>query len=371
MSNFGGASSGETISPFAKPAAFSQPSFGQPSAPLSSPFGQNITSGGFCAFTSTVPAKFGQSGFGFGSAGQQETGQPNIGQSAGSQPSTNMQEEDGMAENGPILDGLGLGSLNTQDANSKPSILGNTTAQTSSAFQPTRELIKSGTGFGGLGNLDQKNPFANPSAFVTNATLAFGGGAFGSQPAQSSTFGQASFGQAQKPTFGQGTFGQPAFEQPAFGQPTFGQPAFGQSSFRQTQQTESLFGKSLFGVTAGATPASHPTTSSTAGAFSVFVSSGTGGFATFASKDGLPANPAWAALEPTKSTEDQPKSAFGAPTTETSVFSKPSEPAASKAGSVFDVKGPEKPAASSFAAENPQCKGPRADLLRHLHQRLL
>ena len=78
-----------------------------------------------------------------------------------------------MAEDGPILDSLGLGSSNTQDADSKPSILGNTTAQTSSAFQPTGELIKSGTGFGGSGNLDQKNPFANPSAFVTNATSAF------------------------------------------------------------------------------------------------------------------------------------------------------------------------------------------------------
>ena len=361
MSNFGGALSGETISPFAKPAAFGQPSFGQPSAPVSSPFGQNIMSGGFCAFTPMVPAKFGQSRFGFGSAGQQEAGQPNIGQSAGaSQPSMNTQEEDGMAEDGPILDGLGLGSSNTQDADSKPSILGNTTAQTSSAFQPTGELIKSGTGFGGSGNLDQKNPFANPSAFVTNATSAFEGGMFGSQPAQPSTFGQATFGLVQKPTFGQGTFGQPAFGQPAFGQPMFGQPAFGHSSFGQTQQTESLFGKPSFGVTAGATPASPPTTSSTAGAFSVFVSSDIGGFAMFASKDELPAKPAWAALGPTKSTEDQPKSAFGAPTTATSVFSKPSEPVASKAGSAFDIKGPKKPAASPFAVRESAMEGPKS-----------
>ena len=141
---------------------------------MSSPFGQNITSGGFGALTSTVLAKFGQSGFGFGSAGQQEAGQPTIGQSAGaSEPSTNTQE-DGMAEDGLILDGLGLSSSNNQDADSKPSIFGNTTTHTSSTFQLTGELVKSGTGFGTLGNLDDKSPFANPSAFVTNATSAFG-----------------------------------------------------------------------------------------------------------------------------------------------------------------------------------------------------
>ena len=74
-----------------------------------------------------------------------------------------------MAEDGPTLGGLDLGSPNAQDTDSKPSIFGNTTAQTNSAFQLTAGgLVKSGTGFGALGNFDQKSPFADPSSLVAN-----------------------------------------------------------------------------------------------------------------------------------------------------------------------------------------------------------
>ncbi|KAL4081178.1 hypothetical protein J3A83DRAFT_4367612 [Scleroderma citrinum] len=353
-SPFEDSTASQATSPFIKPAAFGQSSFGQPSA---TPFGQGLSapsSGGFGAFASTTPAKFGQSAFGF-SVGV--TGQPEAAQSTAAQPATPVQppestQEDSMAEDGPTLDGLRLGSSNTQDADSKPSIFGNTTSQTTSAFQSTGGgLIKSGTAFGALGNLDQKSPFANPTAFTAATTLAFGTGAFGSQPVQSSAFGQPSFGQGQQPAFGQG-----AFSQPAFGQPAFGQPAFGQASFGQTQQPSSMFGKSPFGMPSLAASAA-PTATSSGGGFSAFASSGTGTFTAFTNKDTLPAKPAWAVPEPTKPTQDQPKSVFSAPTSTTSVFSKPPESPTPKAAPAFTGKGPEKAVVSPFAVRETTVQG--------------
>ncbi|KAG6333222.1 hypothetical protein ID866_5867 [Astraeus odoratus] len=342
---------------FGKPSTFGQTSFGQPTATGSSAFGQGPafgsaapTAGGFGTFSSTGPAKFGQSTFGFGFASAE---QPVASQSTAASQPVDSTREDSMAEDGPSLDGLGLGSSNAQDADSKPSIFGSAATQAPSAFQSSGSgLIKSGTGFGT--SLDQKSPFANPSGFASGSSTSFSGGAFSSQSTQSPAFGQPGFGQP-KPALGQSSFGQPSFGQPAFGQSTFGQPTFGQT-LGQTQSAGSVFGKSSFGTTTTPTAAASPLASG--GGFGSFASSSPGGFAAFANKDSLAAKPVWASAEPAKTQDEQPKSVFGP--SGTSVFSKPTE-TSTKTESVFIKKESEQPAPpSSFAARETAMREPES-----------
>ncbi|KAH0833488.1 hypothetical protein J3R83DRAFT_12612 [Lanmaoa asiatica] len=305
---------------FGKAPSFEQsattPAFGSTST--SSPFGQSSTStfssatpsGGFGAFSSTGPAKFGQSTFSFGGPPQATPTLPT---------STSVPEESMVADDAPSFGGLGLGAANSQDADSKPSIFGRTSAPVPSGQQPTDDsLIKPGTGFGAFAGFDQKGPFAKPSAFSSTQQpiTTFGASAFQFKPESA----PSSFG--VPPLFGSG---QSAFSQVASsGTSTFGQPAFGQSSFGQFQAGTSAFGKPSFGAVSSVAQSATPSVS-TGGAFSAFASSGTqSAFGVAASKTGPSAKPVWATGDSSKQPESSPLGAT------TNVFRKPAESPDSK-----------------------------------------
>ncbi|KAG2364542.1 hypothetical protein BDR07DRAFT_1401153 [Suillus spraguei] len=221
---------------FAQPSfgqsSFGQSSFGQPgpvfgsAAPSASPFAQagksafdtTPTSGGFGAFGTVGPSKFGQTEFGFGGAQSIAPSQ--------STPASAPAEDSMGADDAPGLGGLSLGGGNPapQSADLRPSIFGSAATSQSS---PTSDsagggFIKPATGFGTLSNSgQQKSPF---SAFGgASTTSAFGGNAssttsvFGSPTTPTSAFGKSGFGQSG---FGQSSFGTSAFGKPAFGSAT-------------------------------------------------------------------------------------------------------------------------------------------------------
>ncbi|KAI6117162.1 hypothetical protein EDD16DRAFT_1018720 [Pisolithus croceorrhizus] len=347
--------SGSTLqtSPFGTPSSsaftqtptFGQSSFDQHAASAPSAFSQaspptfgsaSATTSGFGAFSSTTPAKFGPSGFGFG------FGSPDQSSSIASAPtapdrSSEISQDDGMVEDGPSLDGLGLGgSSGTRDADSKPSIFGNTATPTSfqqpSSGSGNEGLIKSGVGFGAA--LDQNSPFAKPSSFTSGPSLG------------QSTFGQTSASPfaTSKLAFGLTKFEQPAFGQSAFGQPAYGQLAFGQAGLGQDQTVGSgglAFGKSSFGLLSTTTsPPDAPAASTSGGAFGAFATDGTTGFAAFANKV---ARPVWAVSEEQKNALEKPRALFGPSTS--SLVTAP-EPALAKADPARITGEQTKPAAA-------------------------
>ncbi|KAI5984872.1 hypothetical protein EDD15DRAFT_1699407 [Pisolithus albus] len=246
-----------------------------------------------------------------------------------------------MAEDGPSLDGLGLGGLSsTRDTESKPSIFGNSATPTSfqqpSSGGGNEGLIKSGVGFGAA--LDQNSPFAKPSSFAPSGP----------------SFGQSTFGQTttspftpSKPAFGQTSFQQPAFGQSGFGQPAFGQPAFGQAGLGQSQTTGSgglAFGKPSFGsLPTTSRPPDAPATSTSGGAFEAFATDGATGFAAFANKV---SKPVWAASEDQKNAPEKSRAVFGPSTT--SALAPAPEPALAKAEPVRITGEQTKPAAAAL-----------------------
>ncbi|KAI6108861.1 hypothetical protein EV401DRAFT_402739 [Pisolithus croceorrhizus] len=305
-------------SSFDRLAASASSAFSQASPPT---FGSASATSGFGAFSSPAPAKFGPSGFGFG------FGSPDQSSSVASAPtapdrSSEISQEDGMVEDGPSLDGLGLGGLSgTRDADSKSSIFGNTATPTSfqqpSSSGGNEGLIKSGVGFGAA--LDQNSPFAKPSSFASGPSL-----------------GQSTFGQTSASPFATSklAFGQTGFEQPAFGQSGFGQPAYGQLAFGQTGLGENqtvgsggvAFGKSSFGSPSTTrSPPDVPAASTSGGAFGAFAMDGTTAFAAFADKV---AKPVWAVSEEQKNPPEKPRALFGPSTS--SLVTAP-EPALAKA----------------------------------------
>ncbi|KAG1781791.1 hypothetical protein EV702DRAFT_607434 [Suillus placidus] len=236
-------------SAFAQPSfgqsSFGQSSFGQPAptfgsaAPSASLFAQagksafdtTPTSGGFGAFGTVGPSKFGQTEFGFGGA-QPITPSQNA-------PTSAPAEDSMAADDTPGFGGLSLGGGNPAppSADSRPSIFGSvaTTQPSPTSDSSGGGLIKPGTGFGVVGNGDQqKSPF---SAFGgASTTSAFGGGApattsaFGSATTPTSAFGKSGFGVTTDSSFGKSAFGQSGFGQPSFGTSAFGKPAFGSAT---------------------------------------------------------------------------------------------------------------------------------------------
>jgi nucleoporin NUP159 len=267
--------------------------FGQPAA---SPFDSAASSSGaFGAFTSTGPAKFGQSAFsGFGAPAQTST--------VASQPLAEPASQESMvSDDDPSLSGLGLGAANSQAADSKPSIFGNTSVQVSSSQPSTGgTFIKPGTGFGAFASLDQKSPFANPaSAFASTTQLspAFGTSSFQTKP--EGPFSNTVFSTQPSSGIGQSGFNQTA---PTFGQSSFGRPALTRSSFGQPQADPSTFGKSSFATAATAS-------TSTGGGFAAFASSTQTAFGAVATNNDGSAKPVWATNDSSKL--DQPHSASG------------------------------------------------------------
>ncbi|KAF8838595.1 hypothetical protein BDN67DRAFT_70954 [Paxillus ammoniavirescens] len=267
--------------------------FGQPAA---SPFDSAASSSdAFGAFTSTGPAKFGQSAFsGFGAPAQTST--------LASQPLAEPASQESMvSDDDPSLGGLGLGAANSQAADSKPSIFGNTSVQVSSSQPSTGgTFIKPGSGFGAFASFDQKSPFANPtSAFASTTQLspAFGTSSFQTKP--EGPFSNTVF--STQPSSGVVQFG---FSQtaPTFGQSSFGRPALTRSSFGQPQADPSMLGKSSFATAA-------TTSTSTGGAFAAFASSTQTAFGAVATNNDGSAKPVWATNDSSKL--DQPHSASG------------------------------------------------------------
>ena len=308
-SPFGQSATMPTFGSTSTPALFGQPS--------KSAFGSTPPTGGFGAFSSTASAKFGQPTFGFGGPPQVTPTLP---------PSISVPEESMVADDAPSLGGFGLGGSNSQDADSKPSIFGNTSVSVSSGQQSTDgSLIKPGAAFGAF---DQKSPFAKPSAFSSTTqqpTTMFGTNAF--QSKTESAPSTALFGASPSFGSGQSVFGQVAST------PTFGQPAFGQSSFGQFQTGASAFGKPSFeAVSSAAPPATSSISTSTSGAFSAFASNTQSAFGAAASKNGSSAKPVWATGDPSKPPESSP---FG---TATNVFRKPAESSEPKTPSAIPSK---------------------------------
>ncbi|KAG1750246.1 hypothetical protein EDB19DRAFT_2022507 [Suillus lakei] len=270
-------------------SSFGQSSFGQPASvfgsttPSASPFAQTgksafdttPTSGGFGAFGSVGPSKFGQTEFGFGGG---QTTAPS--QSA---PASAPAEDSMAADETPGFGGLSLGGGNPapQSADSRPSIFGSAaTTQSSPASDSSGGgLIKPGTGFGAFSNGGQQNAFSafggasTTSAFGGGApaitTSAFGGGAptttsaFGSATTPTSTFGKSGFGVTSDSSFGKSAFGQSGFGQSSFGTPTFGKSAFGSATNAAPTPAPSSGGFAAF---ATGTPSAFGTTTSNASA---------------------------------------------------------------------------------------------------------
>ncbi|KAI5997099.1 amino acid permease-domain-containing protein [Pisolithus albus] len=310
-----------STSVFTQTPTFGQSSFDQLAASAPSPFSQAspptfgsaaATTSGFGAFSSTTPAKFGQSAFGFGFGAAEQSPSTASAPIAPGHPSESGQE-DGMAEDGPSLDGLGLGGLSSTDAESKPSIFGNSATPTSfqqpSSGGSNEGLIKSGVGFGVAS--DQNSPFAKPSSFTPSGP----------------SFGQSTFGQTTTSPFTPSklAFGQTSFQQPAFGQPAFGQTGLGQS---QAIGSGGLaFGKPSFGSPPTTSrPPGAPATSTSGGAFGAFATDGATGFAAFANKV---FKPVWAASEDQKNVPENSRAVFGPSTT--SALAPAPEPALAKA----------------------------------------
>ncbi|KAF7967280.1 hypothetical protein HWV62_34989 [Athelia sp. TMB] len=232
---FGQASS---TSPFTQSPATSP--FSQPSS--ASPFGSATSSTGFGAFANASPAKFGQTGFGFGTAPTMASASP--------MPASNTTTEETMADGTPAFGGMSLGG---SDDSSKKSTTpfgsgsnmfgqGNLTPASSaesksSGFGSGFSAAKPATGFGAFSNLtSQPGAFGSGSkdtADVPKPASAFGKSGFDTKPA--SGFGQTGFAQ---PAFGQTGFGSAsgsAFAKPATATAPssggFGSFASGPSSF--------------------------------------------------------------------------------------------------------------------------------------------
>lgn len=264
-------------------SAFSQPSFGQssfgqtaptfgsaaPSASLFAQAGKSAfdtapTSGGFGAFGTAGPSKFGQTEFGFGGAQANAPAQ--------STPTSAPAEDSMAADDSPGFGGLSLGGGDPapQSADSRPSIFGSAaTAQPS----PTSDssgggVIKPGTGFGAFGNGgQQKSPF---SAFGgASTTSAFGSSApattsvFGSATISTSAFGKSGFGVTPDSSFGKSAFGQSGFGQSSFGTSAFGKPAFGSATNATPTPAPTSGGFAAF---ATGTPSAFGATTSNTGA---------------------------------------------------------------------------------------------------------
>ncbi|KAG8212928.1 hypothetical protein J3R82DRAFT_11286 [Butyriboletus roseoflavus] len=294
---------GSTITP-AFGSTSTPPLFGQSST---SAFGSTAPSGGFGAFSSAGPAKFGQTTFGFGAPPQATPTLP---------PSMSVPEESMAADDAPSFGGFGLGASNSEDADSKPSIFGKASVPVSSGQQSTDgSLIKPGTGFGAFAGFDQKSPFAKPSAFPSTTT--FGANAFQSKPEK--TPSTSPFGASPSFGTGQSVFGQ------APSTSTFGQPTFGRSTFGQFQTGASAFGKpSLDAVSSAAQPATPSVSTSAGGAFSAFASGSQSAFGAAASKSGPSAKPVWVTDDSSKPPESGPLGAT------TGVYGKPAESPDSK-----------------------------------------
>ncbi|KIK81178.1 hypothetical protein PAXRUDRAFT_833034 [Paxillus rubicundulus Ve08.2h10] len=311
-----GATFGQSSAFGPQSSAFGQPSFGQsafgrlPAATSSlgsaiqTPFGQPAaspfdsaasSSGAFGAFASTGPAKFGQSTLsGFGAPAQtlafQTLAEP-------------ASQESMVSDDGPSLGGLGLGAANSQVADSKPSIFGNTSVQLSSSQPSTGHTsIKPGTGFGAFASFDQKkSPFANPaSAFASTTQLS---PAFGPSPFQIKPEGPLSNTVAS--TQPSSSVGQSGFNHtaPTFGQSSFGRPALTRSSFGQPPADPAMLGQSSFATAA-------TTSTSTGGAFAAFASSTQIAFGAVATNNNNSAKPVWATNDSPKL--DQPQASGGA-----------------------------------------------------------
>ena len=287
---FGNASFGQSTTTPAFGSTSSPSPFGQPPT---SAFGSTVPSGGFGAFSSAGPAKFGQTTYSFGGPPQATPTLP---------PSISVPEESMAADDAPSFGGFGLGASNSEDADSKPSIFGKPSVPVSSGQQSADgSLIKPGTGFGAFAGFDQKSPFAKPSAFPSTqqTTTAFSANTFQSKPEGASS--TSLFG--APPSFGTG---QSAFGQ-ATSTSTFGQPTFGRSAFGQFQTGASAFGKpSLGAVSSAAPPVTPPVSTSTGGAFSAFASGIPSAFGVAASKNGPSAKPVWAIDSSSKQPESSP-----------------------------------------------------------------
>lgn len=276
-------------------SAFSQPSFGQSSfgqssfgqtaptfgsaAPSASLFAQagksafdtTPTSGGFGAFGTAGPSKFGQTEFGFGGTQANAPAQ--------STPTSAPAEDSMAADDAPVFGGLSLGGGDPapQSADSRPSIFGSvaTTQSPPASDSSGGGVIKPGTGFGAFGNGgQQKSPF---SAFGgASTTSAFGGGApattsaFGSTTTPTSAFGKSGFGVTPDSSFGKSAFGQSRFGQSSFGTSAFGKPAFGSATNAALTPAPTSGGFAAFAT--GAPSAFGATTSNTGAQKPVWVS---------------------------------------------------------------------------------------------------
>ncbi|TDL16488.1 hypothetical protein BD410DRAFT_902018 [Rickenella mellea] len=303
---FGQASFGQvTGSPFGQQSPQSTSVFGQPSAfgqtssmgigqttsafsnvPSNPPFGQQATSGfgsgGFGAFSSQAPTKFGSTGFVFGSGPNTLAASP-----MAIAPSASMADETDappaeMAEEGNAgFGGLSLGGGSEPKAKTEGGIFGSfaqpsTTVQPQSAFGTTGfggSIVKPASGFGAFSNLGNQSQStttpAPPNPEPSKPSSAFGTSSFGAKP-------QSGFGQT------------------AFGQSSFGQPAFGSSGF----------GSSTPSTTAAATPTA--TGWAKGGGFGAFAQGGPSSFASLAAPKQQAAEPAQA-----NAPEQKPVSAFG------------------------------------------------------------
>ncbi|KAH7919373.1 hypothetical protein BV22DRAFT_1075323 [Leucogyrophana mollusca] len=310
-------------------SAFGQPAFGQSAfgstAPSTSPFGQSAasafgsggstsafssapSSGGFGAFSSSGPTKFGQSGFGFGSSPSPTTTPPVP--TPAPDPAPASAEDSMAADDAPSFGGLSLGMGAPDNAQTKlGGIFGNTSTPFAAApaASESGSLIKPATGFGAFGGTDQKSAFGS----ATKSESAFGKSDFQVNP--DSGFGKSTFGTQPSPAFGQSTFGQPS----SSAQPAFGKSGFGQSGFAQAGA--SAFGKPSIGATSPT-----PATTAAGGGFGAFASSSPTTFGSALSQTTTPTKPVWATSGP-----EQPKPVFSG-----SVFGQSSDSPAGKAPAV-------------------------------------
>jgi nucleoporin NUP159 len=310
-STFGQSSTPPTFGQTSASRQPSQPSsvFGQPSAfgqaastsPLdqtstSPAFGLSAPSGGFGAFSSAGPARFGQAASGFGTF-------PSPKQPASSPPpAPSAPAEDSMtSDDGPPFATMSLGVESLPDSKQSPTFgSGSIFGQVALSPPPNTDdeqtysfgsgAIKPATGFGAFSSLNsQPNAFGNAAIqdVVTPEAL---------KPA--SAFGKSGFEIKASTSFGQSGFGMPVFGQSGFGQTSsFGKPNFGASITQPTSAGFGAFppgGPSPFATTTSQAKEGTKPVQPTSGGFGAFAQNGPSGFAQVAPTGSEDSKPGWA-----------------------------------------------------------------------------
>ena len=288
-------------SAFGQPSAFGQAAstspFGQTSA--SPAFGSSAPSGGFGAFSSAGPARFGQAAPAFGTfpSPKQPASSPSLAPS--------VPAEDSMtSDDGPSFAGISLGVASLSDSKQSPtfgsrSIFGQAALpprpntddeQTSSFGSGGFSAIKPATGFGAFSSLSsQSNAFGNAAIQDVVTPEA---------PKPASAFGKSGFEINASGSFGQSGFGMPVFEQSGFGQTSvFGKPNFGASITQATSTGFGAFssgGPSPFTTTTSQASEGTKPAQPTSGGFGAFAQDGPSAFAQVAPTGSKDSKPVWA-----------------------------------------------------------------------------